>query len=299
MENYIIDMTNRKIDLIGRQPFMAKTTVPIPPSAFDPREDTVLYWLGGGGFLLNSRGTILMLDPVIETDGQTPRMAETGQKMLMDFPLSARQVPRCDAVLYTHADLDHVGPATSRILSEKRIRRLAPYPVALSLMEYGVHSEDISPTRPGDRYDIGTVHIDVIPSDHPWQLLDPALYGKPFRRGDTCAYVVYTPDGGFLFLGDTRLIEEHLHIPGIDVVTLDTCDCAFHLSRTGAIVLANHYADAYLIPYHYGVFDEPSIPAQEQGDPALVFAHVNTASARARTIAPGEPFFIHNKKEVN
>ena len=44
---------------------MPEKTLPIPPEAFsDP--GTSLYWLGGGGALVVSRGTSIMIDPVLE-----------------------------------------------------------------------------------------------------------------------------------------------------------------------------------------------------------------------------------------
>lgn len=298
MEQYVINMINQKIDLKKRTVTRAKDSVPVPAQAFDSREDTALYWLTGGGFLLNSRGTILMVDPVMEHAPGEPRICETGQKLIVDLPLQTDQVPRCDAVLYTHSDLDHVGSKTSWKLALKHVRRIAPAPVAMLLVEYGADPGDISVCRSGERYEAGKVRIEIIPSDHPWQLIDRKKYGRPFRGDDTCGFVVRTLDGSFMFTGDTRLMEEHLDVKDVDVLLVDTCPCIFHLNREGAIILSNAHENAYLIPYHYGCFDEPEIPAQENGDPALVFDSVRNADKRARILAPGEPFILRNRKEA-
>lgn len=296
---YIVNVLNQRVDLENRVPFRAKETMDIPPQAFENREDTVIYWLGGGGFLLNSRGTILMVDPVLEMDRETMK-CETGHNMLMPYPISASMVPRADCVLYTHPDLDHVGPATSRILSEKAIKRIGPSPVALKLVEYGAGLEDITVCRSGDTYNVGDLKIEVIRADHPWQLINPKLFGKPLRGDDACGFIVRTPDGSFMFPGDTRLIESHLDIPSIDVILVDTSKCLFHLNVEGAIILSNSYPNAYLIPYHYGMFDEPQTPAQEQGDPEDVFRSVHNAKERAFVLAPGQPFVLHEGRgEVN
>ena len=45
----------------------------ITPSFFGEREDTVLTWLGMAGVLINARGTVLLIDPLIaltKSDGQ-------------------------------------------------------------------------------------------------------------------------------------------------------------------------------------------------------------------------------------
>lgn len=39
---------------------------PISPEDFEPTGRTELRWLGGGGIMLNCRGTVLMIDPVLE-----------------------------------------------------------------------------------------------------------------------------------------------------------------------------------------------------------------------------------------
>ncbi|HZJ58058.1 MAG TPA: MBL fold metallo-hydrolase [Clostridia bacterium] len=290
-ENYVINVLNQRIDLENRVPFRAKDTMEITLDAFDARSDTAIYWLGGGGFLLNSRGTILMVDPVLEMDKELMK-CETGHNMLMPYPISASMVPKADCVLYTHPDLDHVGPTTSQILSQKGIKRIAPSPVAIKLIEYGADIDDITVCRSGDRYRVGNLEIEVIKADHPWQLINTKLFGKPLRGDDACGFVVRTPDGSFLFPGDTRLLESHLDIPSIDVILVDTSKCLFHLNVEGAIILCNSYPDAYLIPYHYGMFDEPQTPAQEQGDPKGVFKAVHDAEDRAFTLAPGEPFVL-------
>lgn len=295
-QDYIVNMLNQKIDLTNRVPLRAKETVEIPPSAFDERHDTVLYWLGGGGFLMNSRGTIVMVDPVIEMDRDT-MTSETGHKMLIPFPISANRVDHVDCVLYTHPDLDHVGPTTSRILARKRVRRLAPQRVALNLLEHGVKLDDITTCRKGDHHQVNDVRIEVIEADHPWQLIDREKHGKPLRGDDACGFVVRTPDGTFLFTGDTRLLESHLDISDVDVILVDTAKCAFHLNVEGAIILCSAYPSAFLIPYHYGVFDEPTIPAQEQGNPEDVFRCVPNADRRAFVLAPGEPFILENRSQ--
>lgn len=66
--------------------------------AFEAVEGTVLRWLGNSGLHINSRGTNLMIDPVVE-DFDMP--------LLIDMPITSDQIPHLDAVLITHDDNDH------------------------------------------------------------------------------------------------------------------------------------------------------------------------------------------------
>ena len=86
-------------------------------AAFNSTDFTTLRWLGGAGFMINSRGTILMIDPVIMTKPGDPRICETGHTILIDYPISAEDVPKIDAVFYSHSDGDHMGAKNAQTLS--------------------------------------------------------------------------------------------------------------------------------------------------------------------------------------
>jgi L-ascorbate metabolism protein UlaG (beta-lactamase superfamily) len=57
------------------------------------------------GFLINSRGTTLMIDPLLEG---------FGMPIMIDMPIAATDVPELDAILVTHSDNDHHSVPTSR-----------------------------------------------------------------------------------------------------------------------------------------------------------------------------------------
>lgn len=76
---------------------------PFGAEAFQPSGETTIRWLGNAGFLINSRGTTLMVDPLLE-----------GFEMPLLFqpPILPKAVPRLDAVLITHRDNDHYSVPT-------------------------------------------------------------------------------------------------------------------------------------------------------------------------------------------
>src|SRR4051812_43462431 len=86
----------------------APQTQPFGAEAFQPHDQTVLRWLGMAGFLLNSRGTTLMIDPLL---------GGFDMPVMIDFPLAPDAVPALDAVLVTHSDNDHYSVATCRQLA--------------------------------------------------------------------------------------------------------------------------------------------------------------------------------------
>ena len=86
----------------------APETQPFGAEAFGAADTTVLRWLGMAGLLINSRGTTVMVDPLLG-GFDTPVMIE--------FPISADNVPRLEAVLVTHSDNDHYSVPTCRDLA--------------------------------------------------------------------------------------------------------------------------------------------------------------------------------------
>jgi phosphoribosyl 1,2-cyclic phosphodiesterase len=82
-------------------------TQPFGKEAFAASADTVLRWTGNAGFLINSRGTTVMIDPLLQG---------FDMPLLIDLPLAPKSVPHLDAVLVTHADNDHYSIPTLRDL---------------------------------------------------------------------------------------------------------------------------------------------------------------------------------------
>jgi L-ascorbate metabolism protein UlaG (beta-lactamase superfamily) len=276
---------------------------------FLPRSDTALYWLGAAGFMLNARGAVLLLDPLLLTlpaadtavvdvaAANTPAKSEIGFEMLIEWPIEAAAVPRADAVLYTHTDDDHLGPETARALMKIDPLFIGTPYCKGRLAELGAPAPRCLAGKIGDVIETGGVKIEFLPADHSWQAPDPEKYGRVFEPGDCCGYKITTADGVFVFPGDTRLMKAHLEISGVTVLGLDVSQDSYHLGVQGAAALANHLDTALLVPCHYGAFYAPGNPAQN-GDPKDVLDRVKNAASRARILAPGQPLVLRNGREV-
>jgi hypothetical protein len=81
----------------------APQTQPFGAEAFEAADTTVLLWLGMAGFLINSRGTTLMVDPLL---------GSFDMPVMIEFPIAAADVPKLNAVLITHSDNDHYSVPT-------------------------------------------------------------------------------------------------------------------------------------------------------------------------------------------
>jgi L-ascorbate metabolism protein UlaG (beta-lactamase superfamily) len=252
-------------------------------SFFNSRDDTVVTWLGSAGALINVRGTILFIDPLItlvERDGK--QVAETGHRLKVSLPIEARNMPRADAVLYTHADGDHFGKLTAEILNrDLKPVFIAPLSVQPGLQQMEIDQERIIVAQDYASIQIGDAEIVVTPALHDWN------EKNPWKRGDCCGFLVKTPDGSIWHPGDTRLIDELLEVKGVDVLFFDVARCNAHLGPEGSSRLAETCGATDLIAYHYGTFDVP--PGGPFGsDPESCIPLLKDLSARYLRLSPGE-----------
>ena len=86
---------------------MPAEVIPIKAEAFDSIDHTKVYWLGSAGILINTRGTTLMIDPLLEG---------FDMNTLFDSPILPNDVPSLDGILITHIDNDHFSRPTCKDL---------------------------------------------------------------------------------------------------------------------------------------------------------------------------------------
>jgi len=112
---------------------------------------TVLRWLGMAGFLINSRGTTVMIDPLL---------GDFDMPVMIEFPIAAADVPRLDAVLVTHSDNDHYSVPTCRDLAGvTREYHSTRYVASLMKQEgFPEYGHDV-----GEHFAIGPVHVESRP----------------------------------------------------------------------------------------------------------------------------------------
>ena len=243
--------------------------------AFASIPHTEVRWLGNAGALVNSRGTTIMVDPVL---------SGFDMPLLIEVPITEEQVPGVDAVLLTHCDNDHYSRKTCGELASKVKAFHAPHYVAgLLQSELGIPGKghDI-----GDKFNVGNIEVTLTPAWHNWQNESPKHHTREFLREDYCGFWLDTPDGSIWAVGDSRLLQEQLDMPHPDAMLFDFSDSRWHIGLDGAVKLANAHPDANLILWHWGSVDAPDWK-EFNGDPDVLRARVVNPE-RVVVLAPGQ-----------
>lgn len=254
----------------------AKAPGPIPfgREAFQKQSDTIVRWLGGAGALINCRGTVLLIDPVLEG---------FDMPLLVESPLKVEDVPHVDAILLTHSDNDHFSRDTCRDLGPVCGAYHAPEYVAGLVRDLGLPGKG----HPiGDKFTVGPVEVLLTPADHAWQNDVPGAADRVFQKEDFCGFWLNTPDGTIWAVGDSRLMEEHLHMPAPDLMLFDFSDSEWHIGFENALRLAAAYPDTPLLLWHWGCVDAPDM-TPFNGDPEQLKAKIVNPD-RVLVLAPGQ-----------
>ena len=166
-------------------------SISIEPSFLEDRDDTVMAWLGMAGVCINCRGTVLLIDPLItltEKDGHA--FSETGLRLKVPLPIEAADVSRADVVMYTHAEDDHCGMETARVL-EERLQPVffAPPPVFERLDDVGIDGDRCVIARDFETQRFGDIEITITPALHDHDATNP------WKRGTASAFSYARPTG--------------------------------------------------------------------------------------------------------
>jgi L-ascorbate metabolism protein UlaG (beta-lactamase superfamily) len=277
-----------------RHQYAAPASIPITREAFADQDETALYWLSSAGVLVNARGTILLVDPVLSLVSQNPPVSEERNlELLVLPPLDPHQIPRVDGVLYTHTDADHLGPLTLQVLASTGVRFFGTGFTCAFMIQAGVPAEQCSAHAPGDRFWINDVEVLVTTADHGWQVERPEEFDWHFAPEDCCGFKIKTRDGIVWIPGDTLLQGVHFGMTDADVVFLDIGNDKWHFGRSAAARLFNHLKDAEMIVYHCGTFYAPD-KDYCNADPADILPLLNDPS-RLKILAPGEKYRLRNR----
>lgn len=259
---------------------MVEDTIQIQPTAFDKQDKTSIYWLGNGGAMINSQGTVILIDPLLKGFDMP--------LLMNDMPLDPLKSGHIDAVLITHIDNDHYSRPTCTDLKDKTDRFYAPNYVAEVMDEEGY---PVSMKTIWDEFPVGQVNVQLTPALHNWQNNVKKWQYRYWKPEDYCGYYLNTPDGKIWMPGDSQLLCEQLERPVPDVILFDFADNASHITLDGAVKLANTYPDSDLIAIHWGCVDAPEM-SPFNGDPEKLRARIVNPD-RLKVLAPGEEYILN------
>jgi L-ascorbate metabolism protein UlaG (beta-lactamase superfamily) len=259
----------------------APETQPFGSEAFKRSTGTTVRWLGMAGFMVNSRGTIFMIDPLLEG---------YDMPLLMKFPILPKDVPHVDAIMATHSDNDHYSMETFRDLTAVTTAYHSTMYVDSLMKNGGLPS---SGHRIGETFKFGVVNVKLTPADHAWQNAYPGTSNRHFNPEDACGFYFHTPDGTIWAPGDSRLMPKQLHLPPPDLILLDYSeDSDWHFGLEGSAKLLNAYPHAQVMLGHWGFVDAPDFKPFN-GDPARL-AKLVVNPGRIMVLAPGQPFILRS-----
>lgn len=268
--------------------FQAKppATQPFGAEAFAPSNNTTIRWLGMAGFLVNSRGTTFMIDPLLEG---------FDMPLLIKFPIMPKDVPHLDAVLATHSDNDHYSVETFKDLAPVTTVFHSTIYVDSLMKNDGLHAFG---HYIGDTFSFGKVTARLTLADHAWQNNFPKPGQRYYEPGDACGFWFNTPDGSIWAPGDSKFMQEQLYMPTPDVILFDYSeDAQFHSGLEGAVKIANAYPNTPIILGHWGSVDAPDFTPFNGNPQHLIDRVVNPE--RIKVLAPGEPFILKRLKNKN
>jgi len=245
--------------------------------AFLPQEYTSIYWLGNAGEMINSRGTIILLDPLLKG---------FDMPILREAPLQPKDVKHVDALLITHDDNDHLSKTTLNELAAQTTCMYAPHFVAQLLTQLGYRAQGYSI---GDYFKVNQVEITLTPADHAWKNSNPK-YRRIYDFEDYCGFWLDTPDGSIWAIGDSRLIPSQLNMKQPDAIFFDFSDSSWHIGFDHAVKLANTYPNADLLLCHWGTVDAPEM-TPFNGNPEQLMDKI-IHPQRIHVLAPGEVFIL-------
>ena len=256
-------------------------TIPLTKKDFEKIDNTAIYWLGNASIFINSRGTNVMIDPLLEG---------FDMDLLIDMPILPKDIPALDALLITHDDNDHFSKPTCHDVEKVCKEYHAPQFVAGLIRDEGLNGigHDI-----GETFSVGEMKFKLTPAEHNWKNESTKHHWRDYKLEDYCGFWIETQDGKIWLPGDSRLLPEHLQMPQPDVILLDFADNSWHITFDGAVKLANTYPDADLICIHWGSVDAPQMNTFN-GDPERLASAIKNPD-RVHALAPGEKFILPKK----
>lgn len=258
---------------------VAPKTVTMTKKDFEDQGNTRVYWLGGGGAMINDHGTVIMIDPLLEG---------FDMPLLIDMPIDVKDVPHVDAILVSHVDNDHYSRPTCRDLKDVCKEYHTSYYVA-SLMKEECGLDGIGHDI-GDHIQINDIDVELTPADHAWQNQVAKYNYRIWEDREYCGFYVKTPTKKIWYVGDSKLLNCQLHMDPPDVMFFDFADNPVHIGLENAYKLANTYPNTKLVLIHWGSVDAPEASAFN-GNPQDILDNVVNPE-RVIILASGEEYLV-------
>ena len=232
---------------------------------------SILQWLGQGGYLLACGATRLAIDPYLSDSLYALKNGDPGFRRMTPPPIPP-QALAADALVATHAHADHLDPETVVPAAERVGLFLGPDSCVRKYEGLGIPTAKIRPLNRGQTVALGPLRLEAVYACH---------------TEDSIGLCVRAPEGLCYFVGDSLLDERML----AQALRPDLLLCCINgrlgnMDAEEAAALAQALAPKAAIPCHYGL-----LPANT-ADPARFREALEGSGIRCVILEPGRPYAL-------
>ena len=229
-----------------------------------------LGWLGQAGFLVQTAGHVVLIDPYLSDSlAKKYRGQEFSYERLMPVPISIAEIGRIDAVLCTHRHRDHMDPETLAAVTARHpaCRFVVPAAELNHALAIGLPAERVLPIDAGQSLSLGEEGR----APHDLVVTAVAAAHETLERDDShrhrfLGYVIETEGLAVYHSGDTVVypgLAENLAGLSIDLALLPVNGRDAQRTSRGvpgnmtadeALRLCNAVGIPLLVPHHFGMF---------------------------------------------
>jgi len=197
-------------------------------------------WLGNLSWLLCAGDRLIAFDLDLDSSKADPLHCRA-----QDSPVPTEELASMlDVQLITHEHGDHFNGPTSQVLAERsECLFVLPADCVAKARGIGVPDERIHVARPGQPFDLMGVHV-----------APQRAFHSGHETPNDCGYLLTLGEKTFLQPGDTKLLDDHLALTGVDVLFVSPTAHNTHID--GSVRLIAALEPDHIFPQHFGTYVE-------------------------------------------
>lgn len=241
-----------------RRPDQDLPVVATDPSLFDrpPLSGLRVTWLGHSTALVELEGVRVLLDPMWGPRASPSR--SVGPARFYAPPLALPDLPRLDAIVFSHDHYDHLDEMTVTALRGMECPFVAPLGVGAHLEHWGVPAERIMEMDWWEELKLGDLTLACVPARH--------FSGRGLRRNATlwCGWALLGRERRLFYSGDSSYFDGFRAIGArygpfdaglFECGAYDPAWPDVHLGPEQAVQACKDSGARLFIPMHWGTFD--------------------------------------------